>query len=599
MHLNASSPSAMRFRSNLVSTLLLMAGLRAWPSLAPSASIPLTAGEAVALEAKFLAAIQSPPAGDKAAGPLAKSLALRGRAGYFFFLAGMDGESSACYKRKARQGVVRFLDPTASLAMSLCLRVAESRGGNGFLAWLDLADKVARLLGHAGFHEVAAGGKGWQARKTAHLLNERGLSLEDVLAGRFASGQEGALPVPVEAVPLDELRPLIDKVRAMQTAFKAGAAMSASACAAGPCSPRQEGACAMGEESLAVTAEQGTAAGYEGRGEQAATVNCADLGALWRQAHALARRKAADAARCLAGLASRARDVALRQAHALWRRAGEQAPRLTRALEQGATGIASVCTALAPRARTTAQAATELARAAGGLCWFALRASASACIASLLRQARRAPSPATAGGTGQQEETISAPSADRPEAGVPAIGRARNAAFSGAAQELPQDAPLDAPPEAHCHAPLALSLTPPKIASKAIPPATPKAAPQAAKLCALPALPEAGPEARSATGPATGPCDCPAPAMLPAGETYAFTACQKHAQGPASAVQAPLQALPAPKTGSTPQPGPSPQTGSVPAPASPAPATLAKLTKVKPAFRRLRRQRPRSARNTP
>ncbi|MCR5259080.1 MAG: hypothetical protein K6E40_13105, partial [Desulfovibrio sp.] len=215
----------MRCRTNLVSTLLLMAGLRAWPSLAPSASIPLTAGEAVALEKKFLAAIQNAPAGDKATGPLANSLALRGRAGYFFFLAGMDGESSASYKRKARQGAVRFLDPTASLAMCLCLRVAESRGGSGFLAWLELADKVARLLGHAGFHEIAAGGKGWQARKTAQLLSERGLSLEDVLAGRFASDQEGALPVPLEAVPLDELRPLIDKVRAMQTAFKAGAAM--------------------------------------------------------------------------------------------------------------------------------------------------------------------------------------------------------------------------------------------------------------------------------------------------------------------------------------------------------------------------------------
>ena len=157
MSLNASSASAMRFRSNLVSTLLLMAGLRAWPSLAPSASIPLAAGEAVALEAKFLAAIQSTPAGDKAAGPLAKSLALRGRAGCFFFLAGMDGESGASCKRKARQGAVRFLDPAASLAMGLCLRVAESRGG-GFLAWLELADKAAKLLGHAGFHEAAAGG---------------------------------------------------------------------------------------------------------------------------------------------------------------------------------------------------------------------------------------------------------------------------------------------------------------------------------------------------------------------------------------------------------------------------------------------------------
>ncbi|MCR5259709.1 MAG: hypothetical protein K6E40_16340, partial [Desulfovibrio sp.] len=503
-------------------------------------------------------------------------------------------ESSASYKRKARQGAVRFLDPTASLAMSLCLHVAESKGGSGFLAWLDLADKVARLLGHAGFHEIATGGKGWQARKVAHLLSERGLSLEDVLAGRFASGQKGALPVPVEAVPLDELRPLIDKVRAMQTAFKAGVAMSASACAGHPCSSRQKGTCAMGEEALAGTAEQGTATGYEGRGAQEATVNCADLGALWRQALAIAKRKAVDAAGCLAGLAGRARDIALRKAHALWRRAGEQAPRLTRVLEQGAEGIASACTALAPRARTTAQAATELARAAGDLCWFVLRASASACIASLLRQARRGPSPATAGGTGQQEATSPAPSADRSEAGVPATGSAKDEAFAGTPQELPQDAPLDASPEALCDVPLAFPLTPPKLASQAISLITPKATQQATKLCALPALPAAGPEANAEAGPATGPCDCPAPAMLPAGAghadhsaqaAYAGTACQKHAQGPASAALAPLQALLSPKTRSTSQTGPSPQTGSVPAPASPSPATLAKLTKAKPAFR--------------
>ncbi len=203
-----------------------------------------------------------------------------------------------------------------------CACAPPSPGGGGFLAWLDLADKVARLLGHAGFHEVAADGKGWQARKATHLLSQRGLRLEDVLAGRFATGQEGAAPVPVEAVPLDELRPLIVKVRAMQTAFKAGAAMSSSACAAGPCAPQLEEACAMAKEALAGTAEQDTASAYEGRCAQAATVNCADLGA-----------------RC-------------RQAHALWRRAGEQTPCLTRALEQGARGIASACTAMAPRART-------------------------------------------------------------------------------------------------------------------------------------------------------------------------------------------------------------------------------------------------------
>ncbi|MCR5256644.1 MAG: hypothetical protein K6E40_00630 [Desulfovibrio sp.] len=118
---------SIEVRSNPVSTLLA-AGLRAWPSLAPSASIPPTAGEGAALEAKFLATIQSAPAGGKATGPLAKSPALRGRAGCFFFPAGMDGESGASCKRKARQGAVRFLDPAASLAMGLCLRAAESRG---------------------------------------------------------------------------------------------------------------------------------------------------------------------------------------------------------------------------------------------------------------------------------------------------------------------------------------------------------------------------------------------------------------------------------------------------------------------------------------
>ena len=227
-----------------------------------------------------------------------------------------------------------------------------------------------------------------------------------------------------------------------------------------------------------------------------------------------------------------------------------------------------------------AQAATELARATGDLCWFALRASASACVASLLWQARRAQSPATASGTRQAEATSPAPSADRPEAGVPASGRARYAAFARATQKLPQDAPHVAAPETLRDAPSALPLTTGHL--KGHPLATPKATPQSARLCALPAT---RPDASPAVRPAAGPCGCPAPAMLPAGAEHAYhsaqaahagTACQKHAQGPATAAHVPLQALPAPQTASTPQTVPSPRRGPVP---------LAKLTKAKPAFR--------------
>ena len=216
--------------SSPVSTLLLMAALRAWPSLAASASIPLTIAEALALEARCRLVIQKLRLG-RIPEALARSLALRERAGFFFFLAGLDGETRANYRRKARLGAVRFLDPTTALAMGLCLRVAESRGGRGLLAWLALADKIARLLGYAGFHGVAAGGKGWQPMKLSRLAGERGLSLEDVLAGRLASPGNGGgdgPQAPVEAASLEELQPLIGKVRAMQKAYRAGMAFAAA-----------------------------------------------------------------------------------------------------------------------------------------------------------------------------------------------------------------------------------------------------------------------------------------------------------------------------------------------------------------------------------
>ncbi|MBR5051329.1 MAG: hypothetical protein IKX75_08410, partial [Desulfovibrio sp.] len=62
--------------------------------------------------------------------------------------------------------------------------VAESRNDRGLLAWLALADKIAKLLGYAGFHSVAAGDKGWRPRMLPRQASERRLSLEDVLAGR-------------------------------------------------------------------------------------------------------------------------------------------------------------------------------------------------------------------------------------------------------------------------------------------------------------------------------------------------------------------------------------------------------------------------------
>ena len=219
--------SELKLRPNIASTLMLSAGLRAWPGLAASAPVPLTTAEAHALEKRFLAFLQSAPKG-KAAGSLARSLALTGRAGFFFFLAGVDGDHGSICRRDAGLGRFRYLEPTASLAIGLCLRVAESRGGYGFLAWLRLADQVARLLGHDGFHGVVAG-RSWQGRKASRLMLKRGLGLEDVLAGRLAAGMADREVSPVEAVPPEELRPLAARVRTMQKAFKAGVAMAVSA----------------------------------------------------------------------------------------------------------------------------------------------------------------------------------------------------------------------------------------------------------------------------------------------------------------------------------------------------------------------------------
>ena len=178
-----AAAAPMKILSNLVSTLLLMAALRVWPRLATSASTPLTITEALALEEQFRHVVQALRLG-KSPDALAKSPPLRGRAGCFLVLAGLDGETSANYRRKARQGAARFLDPASALAMGLCLLVAESRNDRGLLAWLALADKIAKLLGYAGFHAVAAGDKGWRPRMLSRQASERRRSLEDVLAGR-------------------------------------------------------------------------------------------------------------------------------------------------------------------------------------------------------------------------------------------------------------------------------------------------------------------------------------------------------------------------------------------------------------------------------